>query len=413
MSYVYVARQPIVNEGREVVGYELLFRDSASATTAVIQGDGTAATASLLTNSVLIEGSAGLTGGLEAWLNLTEELILSDVAKLLSPKQCVIEVLESVRPLPEVLERCRGLRAAGFRLALDDVTDVMRLKDFEGCFDIVKVDWRAASEADIVQIVTEGKRQGATLLAEKVETDAELGEAIARGFLLFQGYAIGRPVSIERRKLHSFGAQTLRLLEIVSANQIEYADAERVVTADPALLFKVLAFARSSVAAQTKRVASVRQALVLFGENNLRHAAMLVFLSQTAGAAPSFALEEALVAGLFCESLATGAKRTAISNACMLAATLSHMDRLLGLSMDEVVERLPVDGALLDALLSRSGELGHFVQLARSFQDGDWIMTEALVRELGLKDDTLDLLYGQAITKAERLVHRYDEEGAA
>ncbi len=411
ISHVFLARQPIVNRAREVVGYELLFRGSATATTAVIQGDGTSATASLLANSVLTEGVTALTGGVNAWLNMTEDLILSDAATLLSPRQCVLEILETVHPTADVLARCQALRAAGFKLALDDIVCVERLGEFRGCFDFVKVDWRAAAHSDIEEVAREGKRLGVTLLAEKVETDEDIDQAIAGGFQLLQGYAIGRPQGMERTTLRSFGPQTVRLLELASAETIEYAKVEGVVGADPALMYKVLAFARSGAAAQSSRVTTLRQALVLFGERNLRHTALLVFLAQTAGSAPSFALIEALVAGLFCEALASAAKRPDLANGCMLAGTLSHMDRLLGLSIEEVVERLPVDRSLGEALVGRRGALGQFVQLARSFQEGDWLATDAAAGELGLRHELLEPLYQQAVLKAEALISR-DERAA-
>jgi c-di-GMP-related signal transduction protein len=279
-----------------------------------------------------------------------------------------------------------------------------RLRAFRGCFDIVKVDWLATPAAEITPIVSEGKRVGAALLAEKLETETELKKALAAGFSLFQGYAIGLPLNLQRRDVISFSSHTVQLLKVVNSDGFDFAEAEAVVRTDPALTFKILAFANSSLAAQSRRINSLRHALVLFGERNLRHAALLVFLAQTSGAAPSFALVEALVAGLFSESLAREARRPDMANVCMLAATLSHLDRLLDVPMSELLQRLPVDAILQEALINRSGLVGAYVQLTRVFQDGDWAKTDALVRELGLSSDSLQPLYRRAVLSANELI---------
>src|SRR5437868_9178693 len=119
---VFVARQPIFRRNREVYGYELLYRaDTNNAF------DGTAAdvaTARVIANSFLTIGTERLLNGKPAFINFDATLLTLAYAALLPPRSAVIEILEQTDPTPEVLAACRGLKAQGYTLALDDSTSV-------------------------------------------------------------------------------------------------------------------------------------------------------------------------------------------------------------------------------------------------------------------------------------------------
>jgi len=55
-----------------------------------------------------------------AFMNCTREVLFKDLITLLPPGQTVAEILESVEPEDRVIAACKRLRAAGYRIALDD-----------------------------------------------------------------------------------------------------------------------------------------------------------------------------------------------------------------------------------------------------------------------------------------------------
>jgi EAL and modified HD-GYP domain-containing signal transduction protein len=334
---------------------------------------------------------------------VSEQLIVDGISELLAPEKFVLDLRTDVRPQLPVLDGCRKLRAADFPVALDAGGLPERLGAYRGCFDVAKVDWRATAPPAIAAIVEAGNQVGVPLVASGLQTEAEFARAAAAGFGLFQGYAIGLPETVQRRAVNGLSSHTLRLLSLINSDGFDFAEAVAIVETDPALTFKILAFANSAFSAQSQRVNSIERALVLFGERNLRRAVLLVFMAQTNGAAPSFALVEALVAWLFSEALAHTAGLSDLASVCQLAATLSHMDRLLGVPMAEVLERIPVDDLVQAALTDSSGPVGALVRLTRAFQAGEWEQTAALVQQLGLSEDKLQLLCRQAVMQAEQL----------
>ncbi len=142
---VYLGRQPILDRGRNVVGYELLFRSSMANFCDL--SDDVMATSQVIVNAVLGVGLDRLLGGKPAFINFDRTLLLGDWSTLLPPEKCVIEVLENVPPDQDVLAACDKLRRQGYALALDDCLDDERTAKFAPFVDILKVDFLQTSAA--------------------------------------------------------------------------------------------------------------------------------------------------------------------------------------------------------------------------------------------------------------------------
>src|SRR5258708_33060114 len=112
---VYVGRQPILDRGWNIAGYELLFR-SSQANFRDSTDDGSA-TSQVIANAVLGFGLDRLLGGKPAFINFDRTLLLGDWTTVLPPEKVVIEILEGIEPDRQVLAACESLRERGYALA--------------------------------------------------------------------------------------------------------------------------------------------------------------------------------------------------------------------------------------------------------------------------------------------------------
>jgi c-di-GMP-related signal transduction protein len=141
---VFVARQPIFDRHLKIYGYELLFRSRLADR---FEGsDDALATLQVITNSFLTIGEGEILGGRQAFVNCPQALLADQRIELLPPKT-VIEILETVRPDPEVIAACRHLKNQGFMLALDDFTGQPGYEGLIDLADIIKVDFRGVAPA--------------------------------------------------------------------------------------------------------------------------------------------------------------------------------------------------------------------------------------------------------------------------
>ncbi|MDC7121035.1 EAL domain-containing protein [Cellulomonas fimi] len=190
-----VARQPIWTTSGRLHGHEYLYRSSAGLPAGVDRWsarlqDG--ATSSVLA-ALFHDGQPP--GDALAFVNVTRSFLVRELPLPAAAGRLVIEVVESVAADPLVIDGLRRLRAAGYRIALDDFVaspDQLAMLRYA---DYVKVDCRDLESGgeDLVRVARE---HGALLVAERVSSSARRARCLELGFGLLQGDALGRAVTL-------------------------------------------------------------------------------------------------------------------------------------------------------------------------------------------------------------------------
>src|SRR5271169_2300384 len=296
----FVARQPILTTDEKVFGYELLFRDGVE--DFFRHPDRDAASRSTLNTSVLL-GLDVLCDGRRAFVNCTRDILLKDYVTLLPSGQTVVEILESVPPDDLVIAACHRLKESGYAIALDDFGINDPREALTDVADIIKVDLRETSAADAAAMV---KRYGpwrCRMLAEKVETREEFVAAKKAGFLYFQGYFFRRPEMLTAHEIPANRLNYLRMLTAVSQAELDVREIENLVKGEASLCYRLLRYLNSAAFGFAKEIDSVRHALAILGEREVRRWIRLV---ATLGAGQGKTTElvlSAMVRARFCELL--------------------------------------------------------------------------------------------------------------
>ncbi len=362
---VLVGRQPIFDRDLSVIGYELLFRTLGAETAdrggTVDTGgsEGDRLTAEVLFSSVSI-GVDHLVGNKKVFCNASRGVLTGKVPILLPPGRTVVEVLESVFPDDEVLAGCRRLRDEGFALALDDFTWTAGAEDLLELASIVKIDLRLTAAADLPDLMERCRRFDVALLAEKVETDDELRRCDALGFDYFQGYLLSRPLVVPGRALESGQLSRLRVAARLLDSECPVAELVEIVRSDPAMTHQILQLAGIGAASGMQRtVQTVHEALVLVGWRRLQSWVALLLMTAK-GRTSEEGITTALIRARMSELVAP-AVDPSLADRAFTAGMLSCFGVLLGMPLETVLEALPLDDDLRDAVLTGTGTLGHLV----------------------------------------------------
>ncbi|MFA6687574.1 MAG: diguanylate phosphodiesterase, partial [Desulfuromonas sp.] len=137
MANIFIGRQPIFDRKMRVIAYELLYRH-ADVDRAIIS-DFDAASSEVVVNSLIDIGLDRLVGHAKAYCNFTRGFLIRGAGISLAPEQLVVEVLENVRPEPEILAALKQLAAAGHQIALDDFVLSSETQELVEYADIVKI----------------------------------------------------------------------------------------------------------------------------------------------------------------------------------------------------------------------------------------------------------------------------------
>lgn len=318
----FVARQPILDREQRVFGYEILFRNGVED---YFNADPELAARSTLDSSLLF-GIATLCDNRRAFVNCTREVLFKDLITLLPPTQAVAEILETVEPEDRVIAACKRLKAAGYLIALDDFAPNDPRVPLCEYADIIKIDVRATRPEERAAMIRRFGSSKRKMLAEKIETPEEFHQARDMGFVYFQGYFFCRPELVSGREVPASQLHYVRLLEMVSRPELNAFELEKMLKQEASICYRLLRYLNSPLFGMALEVTSIRHAMAILGEREMRRWIRLVV---TVGAAEQ-ACSELILMGLararFCELLSD---RVQNSGDLFLMGLLSVMDAIL------------------------------------------------------------------------------------
>jgi c-di-GMP-related signal transduction protein len=151
-SDVFVGRQPVVDRRRNVVAYELLFRSGQDREAHIISDS--LATSQVVDRAFRDLGLLTVVGAQKAFINADASTLMRRDIELLPADRVVIELLETIEVDKAMVNRCRELKAKGYRLALDDFVHYgMSTNRCWKSVDIVKIDALALSRSSLANLV--------------------------------------------------------------------------------------------------------------------------------------------------------------------------------------------------------------------------------------------------------------------
>lgn len=386
---IFLGRQPILDRNQHVVAYELLFRSSGQSTGAIITDD-LLATAQVITHAFSELGIASVLGGKKAYINVSADLLLSDMIELLPQDIVVIELLETIQVDQQIISRCRELKAQGFSLALDDFNGESQFEPLFDIVDVVKFDLPQIGQETLKKYVGQLKRWPAKLLAEKVEDIGQAVQCKALGFDLFQGYYFARPVVLSGKRADSSKLMLLKLLELILGD----ADTQHIEQAfkhDPSLSYNLLRLVNSVAVGSRYKISSLKQAIVVLGRQQLQRWLQLLLFVNSGGDMQNPLLELAATRGKLMELLAMAQSKQDKDHhdRAFMTGIMSLLDALLGIPMEEVVKQVGLSSDVENALLNHEGKLGKLLLLVIKMEQNDFNAAEGLLADMQLSMDHL------------------------
>ncbi len=386
----YVARQPIFDREEKVFGYELLFRDGLEN---AFHGDTDEASRATLDRTLLM-GLDVLCDGRRAFVNCTRDTLIKGLVTLLPSTTTVVEILETVPGDPDVVAACQSLREAGYMIALDDYVADDPREGLTSLADIIKVDMQLTTEEQRIAMIQRLGGRHCRMLAEKIETHAEFVRARDQGFVYFQGYFFRRPEMMNTHDMPANQMNYLRMLQEVSRPELEIKALEQLVKAEASVCYRLLRYLNSAMFGFQSEIHSVRHALSILGERDVRRWVRLVAAVGAGQEKTSDLVLSALVRGRFGELLSP---RVAHGESDLfLLGLLSLIDAMLEIPMEDVLEKIPLDHETKAVLLGQPSLLRPVYQLMLAHESGEWEAAAELSGKLHMDSEDVAGLYWQA-----------------
>jgi EAL and modified HD-GYP domain-containing signal transduction protein len=403
-DHVYLGRQPILDRQQKIIAYELLFRHHRDAITAEIS-DEHDASATVLANTLCDLGAKWVLGDKLAFINVSASMLLGGgVIELLPPDRVVLELLETVQASTQVLARCQNLRAKGFRFALDDFELTEKNAPLLPLASYIKIDIRQTppEKARLMMNAFEKRQVSAKLLAEKVETAKEFKDCKELGFTYFQGYYFAHPETLSAKTINPSYEHVLLLLNKVRENA-NPTEIEKFFKHDVALSFKLLRYINSVGFGLSCEIESIRHAITILGYQQLYRWLTLLLVTAGQATTPHALLITAMTRGRLTELLGQEYMERQDRDNLFIVGIFSLLDAILETPMEFVVEKLSLPTTVSDALLTRQGIYGPFLELAEACESGNLGRIEELAASLQLEPKKVNRAHLDALSWAETL----------
>jgi len=374
---IFLARQPILDRSQTIVAYELLFRGN-QANFAKIDNE-LHATAHVIISLFNEMGVQSVLGKERGFVNVSADMLMSDMMMMLPSGQIVIELLESIEITPMILEQCRKLKRAGFSLALDDFGVMQeQYRELLPIVDIIKIDLPLVPAGALAETVEKLREYPAQLLAEKVETREDFETCKQLGFHFFQGYYFAKPVVLSGKRAEPSTIALFKLLSLI-LDDAANVTLEAAVKSDSNLTYNLLKLVNSVGVGAGQKVDTLAKAIMVIGRRQLQRWLQLLLYSindknQTSSPLMQLAATRAKILEIVCRCLHN--QDTALQERAFITGSFSLLDTLLSMPMSDIVAKLSLHEDVKLALTERAGSLGNMLTLVENLEKGEFAAVE-------------------------------------
>ncbi len=398
---VFIGRQPIMDVKQHIIGYELLFRHSADANTAIIE-DELKACSSVLVNTMGDMDVQWLLGDKLAFINVNEGMLMSEFIELMPPQRTTLEILRTVMAGDAVVERCRELHKLGYKIALDNPQLNPKLEPLTTFANFIKIDTLIVDKKEAIQLFQKYASPNIQMVAEKIETLEQFETYKEIGFRRFQGFYFARPETFTAKVINPSFDSVLNLLNLVTQDS-DNKEIENGFKRDAAISFKLLRYINSVGFGLSCEIQSIQHALTILGRKQLYRWLTLLMVTAGENSTPSALMKTSITRGRLTELLGESYFEKHDRDNLFIVGVFSLLDAILKMPMDQVLEKIQLPESVCEALLNREGIYGPFLQLTEACEGADNERILALAELLQYDASKVNECHMTALAWAESL----------
>lgn len=385
-----IVRQPILNNKREVVAYEILYQQDDS--TLYNQRDFHAANA--IEEFFMELDQKNFLGGKDAFLTFTPNLIMKNIPRIFSEKKLVIQIEDNVIVHPVAQKIIYRFKKQGYRIALVGFEFNPRYFGIMDVVDIVKVNLENPNRERVQNIINIANNLNKQVCVYNVNTQEAYELAKEIGAHYMQGDSVATMMKTKTRRMDHLQSNFFQLIIAVTKDEPDLDEIARIISLDVTLAFSLMKMVNSAYFALTNRVKSVKQALTILGLGQLKQwVYLLSFTGDNDGASEELIKVSFLRASL-CQELSTLMQDLPISRSeAYLMGMFSTLDVLMEVPLEDALKELPVSGEVKRGLLEKEGLCGDLYELMLCYEKADWSKVNRLAEKLGLPVNVISQKY--------------------
>jgi c-di-GMP-related signal transduction protein len=361
----FIVREPLLNTQERVLGYELSWQHVMNSGVGPSDEEATELVHFVAAELSDNDAVAPLNDHL-VFLEVPVSVMAGNAIDFLPSKGMVLAVRGSDLKSPGAIEILKVAHGKGFGLSLRDVDVAAIDKAVLPLLTHIELPIVASDFAAQVQAFRALNLASIKLVARQVSAWQAYDVCAGAGLFSFVGRLHLSPRHGEKaRDLNPAQTVILQLMDMVRKNA-DVKQLENVLKRDAALSYKLLRFINSAGFGLGCEIQSLKHAVTMLGYSPLyRWLALLLATATTTGYSPVL-MQTAVIRGRFAELLGQSFLPKNEAENLFVAGMFSLLDKLLGVPMEDILEKIQLSEPVTQALLNRDGIYGPFLALAEA-----------------------------------------------
>ncbi len=365
-----IVRLPLLGPRQKVLGYKLAWQSTPGASPRPPD-------LPLLADAVArrVHGAAATppSGDSLLFLQAPPGPLAPDSLRGLAPAGTVLSLTAAELGEPTVFAAATQLREQGFGLCVRELDSPDLPPEWLPLVSHREFDWgHAAATRQLPAAATVAAAQPC-LVASGLASHEDYQASAALGVNAFVDPLLTAPfgVAVDAR-LSPESLLILQLMQMVQTNA-DLRHIESALKRDAALTYQLLRYLNSASFGLGVEVQSLKHALTMVGYGPLYRWLAVLLAGSNLRPGSGALMVAAIVRGRFTELLGQGMLPQRDAENLFVTGMFSFLDRLLGVPMASILERVQLPETVVQALLTREGMYGPFLRLVEACErpDGD------------------------------------------
>lgn len=402
----YVVKQPIKTADNKLVGNELVFNIESEQQFNQSNDYNAAETIS----TFLTQNNNRIDRSTLNFMTFTPNLLFKNMPKMFKADELVIQIEDNVIVHPFAQKMVQKYKAAGYKIAINDFQFLPRYFGFMEFTDYIKINVKQAAAGSVDNTLRMAKGFGKKCIASNIDSKEVYEFARKYNFDLYEGPYVAEASVVKANKVHYLQSNFFQLLIAVTREMPDVEEIEQIIERDASLTYELLRIVNSVHFALRHKTASVQQAIVVLGIEQLKKWVYLLSFNNETEENSEDVLKISLMRAMFCSDLLGLAKDMPITKSeAYLMGMLSAMELMVDAPMEEIMEQIPVNEMIKDALVKHEGRCGMLCDLVLGYERAEWDKINYLAGELQIPTNAIAQIYFDSVESVNEIWRELQE----
>ena len=350
-------------------------------------------------------------GGHEFFVGITKyQLLVGMPLNMKIPPDNFVCVIDKDSLLDNAVYAKLGiLRRNKYKMAIEGLTDVISIETMVKVFDYILLSMESPTfAADLKELRPYFSR--ITLVITDVPDRVTYERFSGTSGILLCGDFHNQPITEGVSEISPLKINALNLLKQINDESFDLIDAARTIGRDPSLSISLLRFLNSMNPSRSKKINSIRGAVAILGQKEVKKWATIAISINLAEDRPGEITRLSLIRAKFAENLAPAFNMAMKSGTLFLSGLFSLLDIILQRPMSEAISEIAADDEIRGALVERSGPIADVLSLIYAYERADWHNSSIIMVRNDVDIELLSQAYLDALFWYRQLLDTIDSE---